>query len=93
MGKNKIFVYKGYHFVPERKFTKSETKDFCTLSKHLKTDFEFGMCKYKWKKHNYSYVDFYESTDAKEIDLFRCVENSKLYVPCENELFEFVEEV
>lgn len=49
MGKNKIFVYKGYHFVPERKFTKSETKDFCTLSKHLKTDFEFGMCKYKWK--------------------------------------------
>lgn len=31
-----------------------------------------------------------EEEHCLELDLFRCVENGKLYVPCEHELFEFI---
>ena len=49
------------------------------------------MCNYdvEWKKHNYNWKEFYEASGDSQLDLFRCVENGKLYVPCEHELFEF----
>ena len=49
------------------------------------------MCDYdiEWKKHEYSWKGFYEASNDNQMDLFRCVENGKLYVPCEHELFEF----
>ena len=49
------------------------------------------MCDYdvEWKKHNYSWKEFYEASGDSQLDLFRCIENGKLYVPCEHELFEF----
>ena len=34
---------------------------------------------------------FYMASPDKECDLFRCVENGKLYLPCENDLQEYVE--
>lgn len=90
-----MFEYNGYNFEPERKMQDSEKKDICTFSKHIKTDRELGMCDYdvEWKKHNYSWKDFYEASGDSQLDLFRCVENGKLYVPCEHELFEFNQQI
>ena len=34
---------------------------------------------------------FYAASPDKECDLFRCVENGKLYLPCENDLQEYME--
>ena len=34
---------------------------------------------------------FYAVSPEKECDLFRCMENGKLYLPCENDLQEYVE--
>lgn len=87
-----MFEYNGYHFEPERKLRENEKKDICTFSKHIKSDRELGMCDYKvdWKKSDYSWKKFYEASCDSQLDLFRCVENEKLYVPCEHELFEFI---
>lgn len=80
-----------YHFKPERKLRKDEKKDICTFSKHIKSDTELGMCDYEvyWKKCNYSWKKFYEAS-CSCLDVFRCIENGKFYVPCEHELFEFI---
>ncbi|MEO3161181.1 hypothetical protein ABHC52_14565, partial [Ruminococcus bicirculans (ex Wegman et al. 2014)] len=60
------------------------------LTKHLRSDAELGLCKYEWKKHNYSHKSFYAASNNSTSDLFRCVENNKVYIPGENELFEFI---
>jgi hypothetical protein len=86
------FVYGGYHFVPYRQFNTNEKKATLTaLTKHLRSDAELGLCKYEWKKHNYSRESFYAASNSTS-DLFRCVENNKVYIPGENELFEFKED-
>ena len=93
LDKVKAFEYGGYHFIPERQFTEAEN-DFNAISKKLRTDIEMGLCKkgYAYEsKYDYSYKDFYESSTDKECDLFRCVENGKLYLPCENDLQEYIE--
>lgn len=50
------------------------------------------MCDYHvdWKKHGYSHKAFYAASDNDPCDIFRCIENDKLYIPCEHELFEFI---
>lgn len=87
------FKYKGFTFHPERNFTKDENKDLRTITKHIKSDKNLGICNYDvdWKKHSYNYKEFYNAMKNSEFDLFRCVDNGKLYVPGEHELFEFIE--
>lgn len=88
-----IFEYGGYHFVPYRQLSINEKKATLTaLTKHLRSDTELGLCKYDWKKHNYSHESFYAASNNSTSDLFRCVENNKVYIPGENELFEFKED-
>ena len=88
-----MFEYNGYHFEPVRKLKESEKKDICTFSKHIRSDRELGICDYNvdWKKHNYSWKDFYSASNDSQLDIFLCVENGKLYVPCEHELFRIEE--
>lgn len=87
-----MFEYNGYHFEPERSLKECEKKDICTFTQHIRTDRELGMCNYNvaWRKCDYSWGKFYEASHDSPLDLFRCVENGKLYVPCEHELFEFI---
>lgn len=82
-----MFEYNGYHFEPVRKLKESEKKDICTFSKHIRSDRELGICDYNvdWKKHNYSWKDFYSASNDSQLDIFLCVENGKLYVPCEHD--------
>lgn len=41
-----MFEYNGYHFEPERNLKECEDKNLYTLSKHLRSDRELGMCDY-----------------------------------------------
>lgn len=88
-----MFEYNGYHFESVRKLKESEKKDICTFSKHIRSDRELGICDYDvdWKKHDYSWKDFYSASNDSQLDIFLCKENGKLYVPCEHELFQFEE--
>lgn len=87
------FAYGGYHFVGYRKFNKWEQKSsLLALSKYLTSDRELGISAYEqWSKVDYSHKAFYEASPDKRIDIFRCLENGKLYIPGENELFIYTE--
>lgn len=91
--KKQIFEYGGFHFIPERKFTVQE-RDFFKISLRQRIDRNLGFCipGYIYESHYaYSHESFYAASPDKECDLFRCVENGKLYLPCENDLQEYIE--
>lgn len=85
------FEYGGYHFIPERSLRHDET-DLFTITRKLKTDEELGMFDKgfpKAGKVSYTWKGFCAASPDKKADLFRCVENGKLYLPCEHELAEY----
>ena len=89
-----VFEYGGYHFIPERQFTGRE-RDFFAISRRQRTDKELGLCRpgYAYEsKYPYSHKGFYAASPDKECDLFRCLENGKLYLPCGNDLQEYMEQ-
>lgn len=92
---SRAFAYGGKHFLPVRKFGKGDG-DFYQITRRLKRDLEFGFfradCYGKGgQKAEYSHEGFYAASTDKACDIFRCVENGKLYVPCEYELQEYME--
>ncbi len=92
---DKSFEYGGYHFIPERQFTKRED-DFFKITHRLKTDRELGFFAADYygrgsQKFPYSYDDFYAASTDKKCDIFGCVENGRLYVPCQYELQQYMD--
>lgn len=97
------FAYGGYHFAPYRKFAKGEIErqapndsrpwkiDTRYAMRNMRTDTEVGLSKYDWRKADYSCSEFYAASGDSNADIFMCVENGKLYVPGENELFCYTE--
>lgn len=93
MNEDKTFEYGGCHFIPERKLT-DEENDFAAISQKLRIDPELGFCRENYaypSRHPYSREAFLSSATDQDCDLFRCVENGRLYIPCENDLQEYDE--
>ena len=91
---SKVFEYGGYHFVPYRKFRGKSEKDFGAVSDKLRTDWQLGMIadrRHEDYKIDYDYDDFCTASPDSSCDIYRCVENGRLYVPGLNELFGFQE--
>lgn len=91
----KEFEYGGYHFIPYGFFTKRENDDFKLLNSKLRTDMALGFFAHddvagRKQKYPYSYESFYTAAKDHTFDIFKCRENDKLYVPGENELFEYL---
>ena len=87
MSRGMCFSYGGFHFIPVRQFEKDEG-DFFALSKRLEIDPALGLSAYKERqKFPYTHKDFYAATADKTCDIVRCLENGRLYVPGERELF------
>jgi len=89
------FEYGGKHFIPVRKFTQQDG-DFYTITRRLRSDLTLGFFQADYygeesKKVDYSHKNFYAAATDKTSDIFRCVENGKLYVPCQYELQEYME--
>jgi hypothetical protein len=87
------FEYGGYHFIPERRFNQQDG-DFFSITRKLNSDRELGFFAADYnngQKFPYSYDDFYAASTDKKCDVFRCVENGKLYVPCQYELQQYRE--
>ena len=89
------FEYGGYHFVPAGVCSKAENDDFNLLSRRLNTDTELGFFAQnnvigRKQKYPYTYEAFYAAATVKTDDLFRCRENGRIYIPGENELFEYI---
>lgn len=87
-----VFEYSGYHFTPHRCFCGKTENGFEISMKKMRTDTELGMFPDRNRKDfktEYNYDDFYAASTDKTCDIFRCVENGRLYVPGANELFGF----
>lgn len=85
---NMEFTYGGKHFIPEGRFDEEKSSLDEILSK-LTHDAELGFCipDYKYpSKYPYSQDGFYEAATDKRCDVFRCLENNALYVPCQTDL-------
>lgn len=99
------FMYGDYHFIPYRKFFKDEIdrkapndsrpwkNDVQYAMRNMCTDTDVGISNYAWKKTDYSHEKFYAASGDSDADIFRCVENGKLYVPGKNELFHYMDNI
>ena len=90
----RTFEYGGYNFFPVRKLEGAES-GFYAISKRISIDTELGFCEEGYaypSKFPYSYEDFYKAAGGQEYDLFRCVENGKIYIPCHHDLQIYREE-
>lgn len=86
---NKVYKYGDKHFVPHSKLA-----EFLNLAIIiLCSDKELGFFDFNYPEKNYiqkfpySRTGFYDAMEQSEADVFQCVENGKLYIPCEHELF------
>lgn len=95
--KDKKFHYGIYDFIPCGLFTDFGIKnehDFVEICKHLKWDNEMGYFTQKqidghiqvWP---YSWDEFYAIEEAKDSDVFWCVQRHRSYVPTSGSLQEF----
>jgi hypothetical protein len=85
-----VFEYGGYHFKPHRKFERRDG-DFNKQMNNAASDRSMGISSYEWGKTEYSHAKFYEAARESEADIFKCLENGKLYIPAANELFRYNE--
>lgn len=82
----KAFEYGGKKFLGVGIFPPKKERDF---SKTLRTDRNLTFeCK-TGEEFKYSYRNFMNAIKETICDVFKCYENGKLYVPGENELFEY----
>ena len=86
------FEYGGNHFTPYRKFEKRDG-DFVKQTNRMSSDRRLGISRYEWQKVDYSHAKFYAASGGSDYDIFKCVENGKLYVPCDAELFQYTEPI
>ena len=83
-----VFAYQGYHFeavgvLPEG----IEGKD---LVAQTRSNTELHLSTYHTEDFpKYSYDDFYAVSNAPTVDVFRCLETGRNYIPGENELFGY----
>lgn len=87
------FQYGEYHFLPVGTIPKGEP--IYKTSQYLHSDKDIGMWSETYEgvhgKANkiYSHSDFYKASGNSKCDVFKCLENRKLYMPGENELFKY----
>ncbi len=105
MRDKEVFEFGGYHFKPVRQFADREVdkqletdsrpwkNDAQYAMRNMASDFSLGISAYDWKKTEtaYSIDAFYAASGDSTADIFKCIENGKLYVPGENELFRYNE--
>ncbi len=90
------FEYGGCHFLPVGVINGST--QFEHITHHTAPDRKLGIWtnqyveKYGENKIDYKHKDFYMACNDIPCDIFKCLENGKVYIPAENELLEYTGE-
>lgn len=90
---NTVFEYGGYHFLPVGVVNNS--KPFEYIARHTATDKSLGLWGNEYTNHygknkaDYKHKEFYKACNGIPCDIFKCLENGKVYIPAEHELFEY----
>lgn len=91
---NTVFEYGGYHFLPVG--IVNAVNSFQYISNHTISDKSLGLWSNGYANHygknkvDYRPKDFYRVCKNIPCDIFKCLENGKVYIPAENELFEYI---
>jgi hypothetical protein len=80
------FKFGRFTFAPVKRLP-SKSLEISVVTPHLRRDRVLNLSTYV---KTYAYEGFYEACGEKYYDLFRCEENGRIYIPCQNELFEYV---
>ena len=80
------FEYGGKHFAPERQFEPQGKYHRKIPLSSMRQDAELSLCGPHPGEFIYSHSGFYAASTEKDCDIFRCVENGRLYIPCEDGL-------
>ena len=87
------FQYGEYHFLPVGNIPKNEP--IYKTSQYLHSDKDMRMWSETYEGVHgkadkiYSHSEFYKASGNSKCDVFKCLENRKLYLPGEHELFEY----
>lgn len=73
------FEYGGLHFIPEQWFESQDRYHRRIPLSRTGKDADANLFPGEFA---YSHGGFYEAATAKDCDIFRCVEDGRLYVPC-----------
>ncbi len=85
-----IFEYQGYHFKAIGALPKEITFKEASFSTSSHAD--PYLSDFADADMPYSHRDFYEASDVKDADIFRCIETGTVMIPGEHELFEYIGE-
>jgi hypothetical protein len=86
-----IFEYGGFHFKPERKFEKRDGNYF-QQDRNSEYDHSIGISSDGYAATNscdYSREQFYTASGSSDVDIFRCLEDNKLYIPRDKVLLRY----
>lgn len=78
------FEYGGLHFIPEQRFEPAGQSHSIIPLSHIRQGQNLAFP--GPSVFAYSHDAFYKASATKDCDIFRCVENGQLYVPCEDGL-------
>lgn len=84
-----FFEYNGYHFSPIGRVSSRQKMSKTVKYLYSNKQEEPHMTTYGNGNLPYTYDDFYKASGDSEADVFICRENGKVYIPGENELFEY----
>lgn len=89
------FTYNGFTFRPVRQLNKKENAmDLASFTcRFLKSNLDRQKQFSVYDDGKWNYGKFYEcarTVGAGEIDIFKCLDDGKLYIPGQNELFIFM---
>lgn len=90
---NTVFEYGGYHFLPVGLVNAANPLKY--ISNNTVSDKSLGIWSksytniYGKNKIDYTHKDFYNACNKIPCDIFKCLENGKVYIPAVNELFEY----
>lgn len=73
------FEYGGLHFIPEQRFEPQDQYHRCIPLSRMGQAADANLFPGEF---DYSHDGFYEAATVKDCDIFRCVEDGQLYVPC-----------
>ncbi len=78
------FEYGGLHFIPEQRFEPAGQYHSVIPLSRMRQDQNLAFP--SPGEFAYSHGGFYKVSTVKDCDIFRCAENRRLYVPCEDGL-------
>lgn len=81
MNNQETFIYMGYEFQPYGKIEKGIPFE------NLRSHDELGLVSHL----GYSHKNFYKASGNSKFDLFKCINNNRIYIPCGDRIYEYID--